>query len=81
MATADKTLERMRANPRDWRIADLQVVAKRHGVTWDQPGTSHLTFRASNGNKVTVPARTPIKPIYVRLFVAMVDSLGAEDDE
>jgi len=77
---ADKTLERMRVNPRDWRIEDLKTVARRHGLTWQQPGTSHVTFRAPAGGKVTVPARKPIKPIYVRHFVALIDSLGGERD-
>jgi hypothetical protein len=87
----DKTLARMRVNPRDWRparlaaratggprdwrIEDLKTVARRHGVDWRQPGTSHVTFRAPDGRKITVPARKPIKPVYIRLFVALIDSL------
>jgi hypothetical protein len=80
MAGTDKTLTRMRANPRDWRIEDLKTVARRYDVTWRQPGTSHVTFRAPNGAKVTVPARKPIKPVYVRQFVVLIESLGAERD-
>ncbi|HLN23355.1 MAG TPA: hypothetical protein VK558_05155 [Patescibacteria group bacterium] len=75
MTTADKKLTAMRANPRDWRIEDLQTVARRHGLTWEQPGTSHVTFRAPGGGKLTVPARKPIKPVYVVQFVALIDSL------
>ncbi len=81
MTTAAKTLAGMRANPRDWRIDDLKTVARRHGVAWEQPGTSHVTFRAPGGDKVTVPAHKPVKPVYVRLFVALIDSLGGESDE
>ena len=80
MAGTDKTLARMRANPLDWRIEDLKTVARRYGVTWRQPGTSHVTFRAPSGAKVTVPARKPIKPVYVRQFVVLIDGLGAERD-
>jgi hypothetical protein len=78
MAGADKTLARMRANPRDWRIEDLKTVARRYDVTWRQPGTTHVTFRAPSGAKVTVPARKPIKPVYVRQFLALIESLGTE---
>jgi hypothetical protein len=78
MASVDKTLARMRVNPRDWRIEDLKTVARRHGLSWKQPGTSHVTFRAPSGGKVTVPARKPIKPIYVRQFVALIESLGTQ---
>ena len=80
MAGTDKTLARMRINPRDWRIEDLKTVARRYNVTWRQPGTSHVTFRAPSGAKVTVPARKPIKPVYVRQFIALIESLGAERD-
>ncbi|QQS14688.1 MAG: hypothetical protein IPK81_11340 [Rhodospirillales bacterium] len=77
MVSADKRLERMRANPRgDWRIEDLKAVADRAGVAHRQPGTSHVTFRHSDGRRLTVPARKPIKPVYVRLFVALM-----EDDD
>ena len=80
MAGIDKTLARMRANPFDWRIEDLKTVARRYDVSWRQPGTSHVTFRAPGGGKVTVPARKPIKPVYVRQFVALIESLGANRD-
>jgi hypothetical protein len=68
----------MRNNPRDWRIDDLMTVARRCGINWRQPGTSHVTFRIPGGEKLTVPAHKPIKPVYVRQFVALVDSLGAD---
>jgi predicted RNA binding protein YcfA (HicA-like mRNA interferase family) len=55
-------------------------LARRYDVTWRQPGTSHVTFRAPSGAKVTVPARKPIKPVYVRQFIALIESLGAERD-
>jgi len=75
MTKADKTLARMRNNPRDWRIDDLKAIAERHGVEWRQPGTSHVTFCAPNGEMLTVPAHKPIKPVYIRAFVAMIDSM------
>ena len=81
MTAADKTLAAMRNNPRDWRIEDLQTAARRHGLAWEQPGTSHVTFRAPGGGKVTVPAHKPIKPVYVRHFVALIDSLEGGNDE
>jgi hypothetical protein len=81
MTAVEKKIAAMRANPRDWRIGDLQAVARRHGLTWDQPGTSHVTFRAPTGGKLTVPAHEPVKAIYVRLFVALIDSLEGEANE
>jgi len=71
----------MRNNPRDWSIEDLKVLARRHGVDWRQPGTSHVTFSVVAHAPLTVPAHKPIKPIYVIRFVALIDSLGTSHDD
>lgn len=73
MSKADRILEKMRNNPRDWRIDNVKTVAHGHHIQWRQPGTSHVTFRHPNGAKVTVPDRRPIKPIYIKKFVRLVD--------
>jgi hypothetical protein len=44
MNTAAKLLESMRANHKDWRIEQLQTIARQHDVTWRQRGTSHCVF-------------------------------------
>jgi len=76
MSKAENILLQMRNNPRgDWHIEDFKTVAKRHGIEWRQPGTSHVIFKAPNGDKVSVPAHKPIKPPYVRQFLAMIDRL------
>ncbi len=72
MGRADKILEKMRNNPQDWRIDDLKVVALAFGVEWRQHGTSHVVFIRPDGRTLPVPARRPIKPIYVRKFVDFV---------
>jgi hypothetical protein len=80
MARLDKLLDAMRRNPRgDWRIEDLRAVADRFGVPHRQPGTSHVTFAPEGAPLVTVPAHKPIKPVYVRRFVAMIDALRNKD--
>ena len=76
MSKAGKKLEKMRANPRDWRIEDLKTIADRLGLAYRQPGTSHVTFRSESGQKLTVPAHKPIKPIYIKLFVELIDEMG-----
>ena len=75
MAKAEKLLERMRDNPRDWRIEQLQTVAAAYDVAWVHDGGSHCTFRAPKGEKLTVPAKRPIKPVYIRQFVDLIDTL------
>jgi predicted RNA binding protein YcfA (HicA-like mRNA interferase family) len=72
----EKLLERMRRNPHGWHIEDLQAMAEHFGLAWRHQGTSHVTFRHPDGAKLTIPARRPIKPIYIRQFLAMLEQIG-----
>lgn len=78
MSRAAKTLAQMKANPRDWRIEALKSVADAFGLAWRQPGGSHVVFRHPRGAMLSVPARRPIKPVYVRKFVRLVEEGIAE---
>jgi hypothetical protein len=80
MVKADKILDRMRNNPRDWSIEDLKVIAARHNIDYRQPASSHVTFSRPGIPAMTIPARKPIKPIYVIRFVAMIDNLRSLDE-
>lgn len=73
MSKIEKLLQKMRHNPRDWRIEDLKMLAKRYEIDYRQPGTSHVTFRFTNAQKLTVPAQKPVKPIYIQKFIALLD--------
>ena len=73
MARPEKILIQMKANPLDWRIESLKTVAENFGLQWREPSGSHTVFRHSNGAKLSVPAKRPIKPIYVKKFVKLVE--------
>lgn len=62
----------MGENPRDWRIDQLQTVARQHGVDWRQQGSSHCVFIRADGVTLPVPAHRPIKPVYVKKFVNFI---------
>lgn len=69
----------MRRNPQgDWRIEDLYSLARRYDIEYRQPGTSHVTFFCENGKSLTVPARKPIKVIYIKKFLEMLNTLEKE---
>jgi hypothetical protein len=71
----------MRSNPRDWRIASLEAVAAAHGVNIRKLGGSHVVFEHHAVTEaVTVPARRPIKPVYVRRFVAFMEAVRASNE-
>jgi len=71
--TAAKLLQAMRRSSLDWSLADLQTVARQHEIAWRHKGGSHCIFVRGDGRTLPVPARRPIKPIYIRMFLALVD--------
>lgn len=75
----DKRLERMRANPQgDWGISDVEAVCAAHGLTCRPPrgGGSHYSVTHPNAPEIlTVPSRRPIKPVYIRKLVKMIDTI------
>lgn len=73
MNAAAKLLQAMRTSPRDWTLAQLQTVARQHDIDWRHEGSSHCVFVRSDGKTLPVPARRPIKPIYVKKFVELVE--------
>ena len=78
MTAAAKILGRMRNNPTGWRIEDLKTVADRFNIEYRQSGTSHVTFRHPTGAKLTVRARRPIKPVYVKKCLELIDEVAHE---
>ena len=76
MTTATKLLRAMRNNPRDWAIEQLLTVAQRHGLEVRNHGGSHHVFsHPTVADALSIPAHRPIKPIYVRRFVALLDQI------
>jgi hypothetical protein len=73
MNAATKLLVAMRRNPLDWQISDLQTVARHTGIDWRHQKSSHCVFIRDDGRTLSVPAHRPIKPIYVRKFVELID--------
>ncbi len=73
MNTAAKLLAAMRRNPLDWQLADLQVVARQHGIDWRHQKSSHCVFIREDGRTLPVPAHRPIKPVYVRKFIDLLE--------
>ena len=76
MVRAAKLLDAMRANPRaDWTPENVRTVARAHGLTIRQRGTSHAVLTNALGRHLTVPMHKPIKPVYVRQLVELVEEV------
>lgn len=72
----DALLEQMRANPRaDWAIADVERLCRRFGIKITAPrrGSHYKVRDGTTGTTLTIPARRPIRAVYIRALVALVD--------
>jgi HicA-like toxin of HicAB toxin-antitoxin system len=72
-----KLLERMRANPRDWRIEDVATVCAAFGIACTPPrkGSHYKVKHEGQSETLTVPAHKPIKAWYIEALVTFVDAV------
>jgi hypothetical protein len=77
MARKLTTLEKMKNNPYgDWTISDVEKLCREIGLSMSTPsGGSHyvITSNFCQGHQ-TVPARRPIKPIYIKHLVGLCEA-------
>lgn len=75
MAKMHKILDKMQQNPKsDWDIQDIETVARFYNLEMRRPkgGSSHIKIRHYSGRSIIVPARRPIKPIYIKKFYEFI---------
>jgi hypothetical protein len=66
----------MRANPQaDWTIGDIERLCRAAGLTITAPrrGSHYKVRDPQSGTTLTIPARRPIRAVYIRALVALVD--------
>ncbi len=65
----------------DWTIGDVETVCRQNGLFFRPgSGTSHVQIKHPTAPVIlTVPARRPIKPIYIRKLVRYIDAYGDGD--
>ena len=84
MSRRQKRLERIRRNPNNVSLADLRSVLEDYGFEHRRTSGSHYTFAYVLGGVTrlfTVPFRRPIKPIYVRQALHIIDQIAQEQGE
>ena len=72
-------LDRMRRNPAgDWTIRDVEAVCREYGLLC-QParggGSHYKVAHERMAEKITIPYKRPIKPVYIRRLVALIDAV------
>lgn len=82
MPGAQKIFANMRKSAKNWRIEHLQTLARHYDIAYGQNGTSHVFFTFDPGY-LPVPAHRPIKSVYVKRFVELLDArlAGRKDTE
>ena len=82
MTKNEKTFNKMKTNPKDWRIEQLETIARQYGVAVRKPGGSHVVFDHNDLIELLcVPAHLPIKPIYVKKFIALIECLEVNNKD
>ncbi len=77
MSRLEKTIQKMRESPRDWKIETLESIARRMGILIRKSGGSHVVFFHEQSELViTVPAKRPVKPVYIYQFLSLLDDIG-----
>lgn len=70
----------MRRNPvGDWSIEDVIRLCEEYGVHCSPPSGGGSHYKVSHPTMIhilTVPARRPIKPVYIRNLVKFVAAVG-----
>ena len=75
MTRAERLLDSMRANPKgDWTPGNVKAVARAYGLAFRQRGTSHAVVTNALGRHLTIPMHKPIKPLYIRRLVELIEA-------
>lgn len=77
MAPKRKLLEQMRLNPKgDWDINAIRKLCDEYEIELQPPtrGSHYVAISAYLIGHQTIPYKRPIKPIYIRKLVAMIDA-------
>lgn len=68
-----KLVERILRNPKDVSFSEISQVLEAFGYQCRQPSGSHYTFRKAGTNPITVPKNKPVKEIYVKNIIRLLD--------
>ena len=84
MSKRQKRLERIRQQPNNVSLDDLRRVLEDYGFEYKQTVGSHYTFSYVLGSQTklfVVPFRRPVKPVYVKRALKLIDQIIEEQGE
>jgi hypothetical protein len=78
----DKYLSKMRRNPRNWRIEQIESIARRYQINVRKTSGSHVILSHPDLSELlSIPAHRPIKPIYIKKFIKLIELLQGVNNE
>ncbi len=78
----DKYLNKMRRNPLNWRIEQIESIARRYQVSVRKTSGSHVILSHPDSPELlSVPAHRTIKPIYIKKFIKLIELLQGVNNE
>ncbi|MBO4819232.1 MAG: type II toxin-antitoxin system HicA family toxin [Firmicutes bacterium] len=73
MGNIEKIIQKMHLQITDISFAELQKVLEYNGFQIVRQKGSHCFFRNKNGLGFTIPKTSPVKAIYVRLVLTIIE--------
>ena len=81
MTKREKLIDRMRGNPQGVRFEEIETLLLGLGFVKRRGASSHVVF-TRGPYQVIVPFRRPtVKPVYVKLVLALLDEIEDQDED
>lgn len=73
MSQKDKLIAKIKNNHRDVELEEIHKYLVMHGAQWHEGGKGSHRVYLLNGSQLTIPRKKPIKAIYVKLAIELVE--------
>lgn len=80
MSKKDKLFQKIKNNPKNVKFEILKKLLEECGYKGINNGGSHWVFTKENAPSITIPFKKPIKVIYVKHTITILQEQGCMDD-
>ncbi|HIP26095.1 MAG TPA: type II toxin-antitoxin system HicA family toxin [Flavobacteriaceae bacterium] len=79
MSKKEKLIEAIKNNPKNVRFEDLKKILENIGYTAINNGGSHYVFTKEGSVSLTIPYKKPVKVVYVKQVIKIIDDEKVEE--
>jgi len=80
MSKYEKLLAAIRNNPKDVSFEEIRKLLEANGYTCDdKTASSHCIFRKENAQPISIPKHKPIKAVYVKQALQLIEQGTGND--